>query len=235
MIGVFLSTVLLSGIVQLMAGSAAAYRLQLEQSRLEESARYASDVLTSHVSQAGYRPRPWNSQTQLPALTADAVNGTSLAGDQLGLQRWSRHNCYGNKNPALDEDGQPAYYLLRVRFAVNNTRSLAVTCGYGPDASQLQTQINNFGLVENVESMQVAYANDADGDNIADGWVTAGAWQQENSILAVKVAMLMVTSHAVGATNSEIISLLDESIDVPADGHLRKARSLTATIQGRLR
>ncbi len=41
MIGVSLSTLLMTGIVQLLSGSVLAYRLQLSQSQLEESGRYA--------------------------------------------------------------------------------------------------------------------------------------------------------------------------------------------------
>ena len=235
MIGVFLSTLLLSGIIQLLAGSVSAYRLQLEQSRLEESASYALDVLNSHISQAGFRPEPWDSQSELAALTGESINGVSLAGDQLGLQRWSRQNCYGNENPVLDDTGQPAYYLLQIRFAVKSDKNLSMTCRYGPDASLLQTQVNNFGLVENVESMQVVYAKDSDGDHVADGWVTAQAWQQEGSVLAVKVALLLFTNRAVAPENGATITLLDETLNVPADGYLRKVRLLTATIQGRLK
>lgn len=235
MIGVFLSSLLLSGIIQLLAGSVSAYRLQLEQSRLEESASYAVDVLNTHISQAGFQPNPWDSEYALAALTGESLDGVSPAGDQLGLQRWSRHNCYGNENPVLDGTGRPAFYLLQVRIAVKSDKNLAMTCRYGPDASLLQTQINNFGLVENVESMQILYAKDADGDSIADGWVTAQAWHEESSVLAVKVAMLLFTNHALAPANGESITLLDETINVPDDGLLRKTRLLTATIRGRLK
>jgi type IV pilus assembly protein PilW len=235
MIGVFLSTLLLSGIIQLLAGSVSAYRLQLEQSRLEESASYALDVLSSHISQAGFQPEPWDGESRLSALTGESLNGASQAGDQLGLQRWSRQNCYGNENPILDGDGLPAHYLLQVRISVKSDKNLAMTCRYGPDASLLQTQINNFGLVENVESIQVVYAEDTDGDNVADGWVTAQAWQQESNVLALKIAMLLFTRQPVAPANGESVTLLDETISVPADGYLRKIRLLTATIQGRLK
>ena len=67
MIGVFLSTLLMSGIVQLLGGSVSVYRLQLSQGQLEESGRYANDVLATHITQAGYQPEPWQDQPELPA------------------------------------------------------------------------------------------------------------------------------------------------------------------------
>lgn len=235
LIGVFLSSLLIAGIVQLVVASVSAYRLQLSLSQLEESGRYARDVLISHISQAGYRPQPWENQLQLPALTNETLDGSSKPGDQLGLQRWSSHNCYGNENPVRDSDGQAAFYLMQARFRVNTSNNLAITCRYGPDASQLTTQINNFGLVEGVESMQVLFAEDRDGDKIADRWVTGQAWQRESDIRAVKVALLLSTSSPFDQPASGQITLLDETITPPGDGRLRRVSILTAAIRGRLK
>ena len=235
MIGVFLSTLLLSGIVQLMGGSVSAYRLQLSQSQLEESARYARDVLMTHITQAGFQPEPWQNQPGTQALTDETLDGGSSAADQLGLQRWSRYNCYGNENPVTDADGQPVFYLLQTRFKVNSANNLAITCRYGPDIFNLKTQMNNFGLIEDVESLQVLYAEDRNGDEIADGWVKAQTWSQESNIRAIKVALLLSTRQAFDQTISTEITLLDESITTPADGHLRRIKSWTSAIRGRLR
>jgi len=226
MIGVFLSSLLISGIVQLLGGSASTYRLQLSQGQLEESARYARDILISHISQAGYQPEPWQALQRLPALTDESLDGESMPGDQLGLQRWSMRNCYGNENPITGSDGRAAFYLLQAHFHVNSSKNLAMTCRYGADASALVTQISNYGLVENVESMQVLYAEDRDGDKIADTWVTGQAWQQESNIRSIKIGLLLSTPQAYKPSVSEQITLLDTSISTPADGHLRKLAML---------
>lgn len=233
LIGVFLSSLLISGIVQLLASSVATYRLQLALSQLEESGRYAQDVLINHITQAGYGPQPWNPALLLPALTNETLNSGALAGDQLGLQRWSSQNCYGNENPVKDGDGQAAFYILQTRFRINAANNLAITCRYGPDASKMTTQINNFGLVEDIESMQVLFAEDRDADDIADGWVTGQAWAQESNIRAVKVALLLSTRQPFGQPAGRLFTLLDETVIPPADGRLRKVSTLTAAIRGR--
>ena len=235
MIGMLLSTILMSGIVRLLSESVSAYHLQLSQSHMEESSRYAYDVMTAHISQSGYQPKPWQGELKLPALTDETLNGNSLRGDQLGLQRWSTHNCYGNENPVKNGDGQPEFHLLQTRFRVNNSQNLAMTCRYGSGHSQLKTQINNYGLVEDVESMQVLYAEDRNGDNIADHWVSGQSWQQEGNILAIKVALLFSTRQAFGQPASTQFTLLDETVARPADGHLRKTSTFTVAIRGRLR
>jgi len=235
MIGVFLSTLLMSGIVQLLGGSVSTYRLQLSKGQLEESGRYARDVLMTHISQAGYHPEPWQSGAALPALTSETLDGDALPGDRLGLQRWSRRNCFGNENPIKDSNGQPAFHLLQARFHVNNSNNFAITCRFGPDAASLTTQINNYGLIEDVESMQVLYAEDRNDDKIAESWVTSQAWQQESNVLAIKVALLLSTRQAFGQATSEQITLLDQTVTTPADGHLRKVSLLTSAIRSRLK
>jgi len=235
MIGIFLSTVLMTGIIQLLSRSVSTYRLQLSQSQLEESGRFARDVLISHIAQAGFHPKPWQNLPGFQALTLESLDGGTTAADQLGLQRWSRLNCYGNENPVKDAGGQAAFYLLQSRFVVNNANNLAITCRYGPDTSNLKTQINNFGLIEDVDSIQVLYAEDRDGDGIADRWVKAQNWLQEGNVRAVKVALLLSTKQPFEQAVSSQVTLLDESITTPADGHLRRVRSMTTAIRSRLR
>jgi type IV pilus assembly protein PilW len=235
LIGVFLSTLLTSGIIQLLTASVSSYRLQLGLSQLEESGRYARDVLSSHITQAGYQPQPWDPAFQLPALTTETLNGSELPGDQLGLQRWSSRNCYGNENPVKGSDGRAAFHLLQARFRINTSNNLAITCRYGPDASSMTTQINNFGLVEDVESMQLLFAEDRDGDSIADGWVPGQAWQNEDNIHAIKVALLLSTRQPFEQAPGQQLTLLDETVVPPADGRLRRVSVLTAAIRGRLK
>lgn len=235
LIGTALSSLLIAGIVELLAASTHAYGLQLSQSQLAQSARFAHDTLVSHIAQAGYRPQPWQQQSEISALTADNIDGSALPGDQLGLQRWSQSNCYGNANPVKDSAGQPAFHLLKVNFHINKASNLALNCRYGADNSQLRTQINNFSLVEDIEAMQVLYAEDLDGDGIADHWVTAHRWQQESAVRAIKIGLLLVTKKTFKQVAGEQITLLDQAIDVPADGRLRQVSSFTTAIRGRLR
>lgn len=234
MIGIFLSTLLMTGIVQLLSGSVAAYRLQLSLSQMEESARYARAVLSTHISRAGYQPEPWQNSSALPALTEDAVDGGKFPGDQLGLQQWSDHNCYGNENPIKDDHDRPKFYLLQTRFFVNTSKNLALNCRYGSDTSSLKTQVKNHGLIEDVESLQILYAEDQSGDEIPDRWVTAQAWEHESDIRAVKIALLISTKLPFDKAVSENLTLLDQTITTPSDGRLRRVALVVTPIRGRL-
>jgi type IV pilus assembly protein PilW len=234
MIGVFLSTLLITAVVQLLSGSLEAYRLQLEKSRMEESSRYARDVLVSHISGAGYHPQPWVETPALPALTTDAMDGAGGGPDQLGFQRWSRVNCFGNENPVTDDDGRGKYYLLRTRFSINSSNNLAMTCQYGADAATLVTQVRNYGVVENIVSMQAMYAEDTNGDSVAERWVSAAAWQSEGQILAVKVGLLFSSNKPFAQATASPVNLLDETIKTGNDGRLLKVSHVVSAIRGRL-
>lgn len=234
LIAVFLSTLLTTAILQLITASTFAYRLQLNQSQLQESSHFARSVLISHISQAGFQTEPWNGIPKLAAITADAIDNFSSNGDQLGLQRWSRKNCYGNDNTVLDSNSQPSFWLLQAVFKVTASNNLAITCRYGADDTQLTTQINNFGLVEDIESMQVLYAEDNDNDRIPDSWVRAQQWQAEKQVRAVKVAFLLASKQPFTEPATRQFSLLDESINIAGDGKLRKTSTITTAIRGRL-
>lgn len=234
LIAVFLSTLLTTVILKIISASTSTYRLQLNQSQLQESSHFARDVLISHISQAGFQAEQWNGLPKLSAITTDAADNTSSNGDQLGLQRWSRTNCYGNDNTILDASNQPAFWLLQAVFKVTANNNLAITCRYGANKSQLTTQINNFGLVEDIESMQVLYAEDSDNNRIPDRWVHAQQWQDEGQVRAVKVAFLIASKQSVTQPVARQFLLLDESINIAADGKLRRSTSITSAIQGRL-
>lgn len=234
LIAMFFSALLITAIIQLVTVNVSSYRLQLAQSHLQASSQYAREALVSHISQAGYQPNPWDTSSHLTAITSDAVDNLSSAGDQLGLQRWSRQNCYGNDNPTLDADNLPAAWLLQVQIKVTPSDNLAMTCRYGADSGQLTTQMNNFGLVEDVESMQVLYAEDVDNNSVADIWVPANQWQQERNVRAIKVALLLASHEPFSHKATRQITLLDETLTTPADGRLRKASFITTAIRGRL-
>jgi len=234
MIGIFLSTILMTGIIQLLTGSVAAYRLQLSLSQIEESGHFAREMLITHISQAGYQAEPWRFLSPLPAITTEATDGGAFPGDQLGLQRWSDRNCYGNENPSKDDEDRAEFYLLQTRFSVNASGNLALTCRYGPDTGKLKTQVRNLGVIENVESMQVLYAEDLSGDGITDRWVKAQAWRDESDIRAVKVALLLSTQQPFEGTANEPLTLLDLAITTPDDGLLRRVTTVVAAIRGRL-
>ncbi|NIP18063.1 MAG: hypothetical protein GWM87_07815, partial [Xanthomonadales bacterium] len=192
------------------------------------------DSIAREVRQAGYEPRPWIETAGLAAIHPDSANGGTAPGDRIALQRHTDRNCHDNANPVTDPDGHPLHYLMVTSFRISGSGNLAMTCSYGPDTGNLVTQINGLGLVQNAEALQVLYAQDSDGDFLADRWVEAGGWQHERTVQAVRIALLLASPDRVVDGQQQHFSLLGASFDSPPDGRLRRVSTATIAIRGRL-
>jgi type II secretory pathway component PulJ len=193
LIAISLTSFLLVSVVQLVLAASGSYRLQKNLGGLQQDARFAFDSLRDEITQAGYRPQPWLTEQHIPALSPDTQESYNGYGDRLGLRFWSDRNCYGSPNPETDGDGRAEFHLRESRYQVNTQGNLAWTCRYGADTDSLITQVNGFGLVESVESFQLLFAEDQDGDGNADHWVNAAQWQEERSVIAVQVGLLLAS------------------------------------------
>lgn len=233
LIAVALSGGLALALVMLAAGAAASYRLQTSSSGLQDSARFALATLSGAIRNAGHHPEPWALPSSLPALTAEAVDGAGLIPDRLGLQWWSRRNCFSRDNTALDSDGQPRWYLRQESFRLSSTGNLARTCRYGADAASLTIEINNQGLVEGLEALEFRYAEDRDGDGDAERWVHAGEWNDETGVIAVRVALVLAGTEPVGAEPVRL-EVLGASPRLRNDAKLRRTFTATVGIRGRV-
>ncbi|MFT5769535.1 MAG: prepilin-type N-terminal cleavage/methylation domain-containing protein [Lysobacterales bacterium] len=232
MIGLSIAAVFTTAIVQLVIAASSSYQLQQSLGALQENARFAINTMQSEIESAGYQQQPWISSADWAIDSIDDVSATS---DSVIIRRWSDSNCFENPNPTLDIDAKPAFYLRETRFSVSGSGNLAQTCRYGPGSTQLTTQINNLGLVENVEAFQMLYAEDSDLDGNADRWVTAGKWSDEKNVLAIRLAILLTTTNPVDAGASTNYQVLDQSIPGPDDGRIRRVFESTFSIRGRHR
>lgn len=232
LIAVALSGGLALGLVMLAAAATASYRLQNSAAGLQDSARFALTTLSGAVRNAGHHPEPWTLPSPFPALTPETSDGAGLAPDRLGLQWWSRRNCFSRDNPALDGDGQPRWYLRQETFRRSSTGNLARTCRYGPDAVSLTTEINNQGLVEGLEALEFRYAEDRDGDGDAERWVRAGEWTDENRVIAIRIALVLAGTEAVGAEPVRL-DVLGATPRLRSDARLRRTFTATIGIRGR--
>ena len=153
----------------------------------------------------------------------------------MAIRGWSDRNCFDNRNPDLDEAGEPRFYLRESVFDLTGSRNLAHRCRYGPTPADLTTQIARQGVVPGIESFQVLYGEDADGDGDIERWVTADAWSDPARVLGIRVGLLAVSEDAVGDRIARDYDVLDVTESRPADGRLRRAFQFAAAIRGRTR
>lgn len=232
LLAVALGTVLILGLVQIAAATSAASALQRNLAQLQDRARFARGYLAAAIRQAGYRPEPWNEAFELEALDNASRDGFTPAGDRVAIRSWSNLNCFDNRNPVEDAEGQPVFFLRESEFRVNADRNLVLTCRYGPGPDELVVQVNQ-GIVPGVESFQVLYGDDADRDAQIDRWVPAGAWSDPRNVLGARLGLLLASDEPVAQPEAAAFSVLGRTQTAPADGRLRGVFEFALAIRGR--
>jgi type II secretory pathway pseudopilin PulG len=234
MLATVLAAMLVLGLVQIVAAASAAGSLQRNQAHLQDQARFAIGVLSEAIREAGYRPEPWNDAFPATAVTPDNLDGAGSSSDRLALRAWSDLNCFDNRNPDLDGEGNPRFYVRESVFDVTSEGSLARLCRYGPSPGEMTTQVRRQGLVPGVESFQVLYGEDGDGDGNIERWVEAGHWSDARRILGVRIGLLLAGEDAVLQPQAGPVWVLGVAAPIPPDGRLRRAMEFAVSLRGRL-
>ena len=230
-----LAALLILGLVTIVSATSAASLLQRNQAEVHDNARYALDFMARSVRQAGFSPQPWDDAFSSEALTAETAEGGPGSSDRLVLRSWSDRNCFENRNPDLDPDGEPLFYIRESLFDLTGDKHLAHRCRYGPSPAELTTQIARQGLVRGIESFQVQYGEDANADGNIERWVKAGEWSDPAHILGLRIGLLAASEDNPAEPVANEYQVLDATVSRPPDGRLRRVFSIAAAIRGRTR
>ena len=208
--------------MQVAAGARSSFRLQESVAEMQESGRFLIDTLGDILRRSAFTPQPWTITSAVVGISDGAEDTVNRNGDRLATRTWSERNCYGAWNPLTDAKGLPRYFLKETILEPTSSGNLALTCRYGQSASQFVTQIRRQGLLQNVDSFQVLYAEDLDGDGGADRWTSGGHWHDPNRVLGLQIAVLLRGEEAVIEPAASVFNVLDEVVRTPADGRLRR-------------
>jgi prepilin-type N-terminal cleavage/methylation domain-containing protein len=233
LIAVLLVSLIIAGSAQLAQATSRGFRLQQNLAALQENARFGLQMIQREVSQAGFRPAPWQSETAIAAV-AGSLDDISDRGDRLVVRRWSVRNCFGNANPVTDPAGRPRYFLRITAFEITAAGQLSMNCEYGPDAGSLTRQINGLGLVEHAVALQLLFAEDSDADRLADRWVKAGHWTDETGVLALQLAILLASPDRIAHRPANgPLQMLGDPVKAPEDGRLYRVFQASERLRGR--
>lgn len=235
LVAMFLTAFLLLGLVKLVSAAGASTMLQDNQASLQNRVRFAGQVLAEAIASAGFSPAPWNTDLTLSAIGPQTADAVSASGDRLALQAWSDLNCFDNRNPDIDGNGQPRFYIRESVFDLNSTGYLTRTCRYGPSPADLVLQVRRQGLVAGVEAFQVLYGEDGDLDGSVDRWVRAGQWSDERQVMGVRAGLLVAGDDEVRQPAERVYRVLDATPRTRRDGRLREAAEFSLAIRGRVR
>lgn len=233
-----IASFLVLGLVQMAAGASRGLQLVESLSGSQQGGRFAVDQMRDAIMGAGYHPAPWASGP-MAGVVATSSDGGPGGNDILTVQQFSDRNCYGNPNPVVDEHGNPAFFVRESTFERNTSANLAHTCYYGPEGGAMVRQVNRQGLVQGVESFQVLYAEDTNGDLRPERRVRAGNWNNASALVAVEVGLLLASEEVVaedlGEDMSGAYTVLDESLTPASDGRLRRVWRAHIPLGGKLR
>jgi type IV pilus assembly protein PilW len=195
MIGLLLSLVLSAGVIQIYLSNKQTYYLQEEMSGLQENGRFAIEVLQRTIRGAGIQDGP----VFVDVNTADAsdppkayspanANVHTSSNDQIEVVRMAWTDCTGNSVSVPPANPVQITEFFYIEQGLNQVKSLACLSSSSP-----VPQV----LVENVETIEIHYGLDADGDRNADGYsnatqvALANAWAR---IVSVRIGLVLGTS-----------------------------------------
>ena len=228
-----LAAFLVLGLIQIASAASSSTRLQRNQAQIQEHARLAANTLTGVIRQTGFTPEPWSEEYAPMGLTENSLDDVTTSSDRLSIRSWSDLNCFNNLNPDQDSSGNSLFYIREFAFDLNSDNGLTQQCRYGPSLSELTTQVRRQGFIQGVESFQVLYGQDSNGDGSIEAWVRAGQWSDPLHILGVRFGLLLVSQEAIIEAVSNNYAVLDSTVRKRADGKMRRVVVFTAAIKGR--
>jgi type IV pilus assembly protein PilW len=211
MIAITIGFLMLAGILQVSAASKESSRLQRNMGFVQENIRTAMEMLGHDIRQAGYYEG--NNQPPFsPIVAATTTDGGGALNDVITVAYQSAIDCLGQDTP--DQFAVNRYYI-------NNERLMCL--GNGNAIPQ--------PLVEGVESMQILYGENTDGDpRSANRYVKAEEADLDN-VVSVRIALRFHSRENIrtNADNNKY-ALLDAGSFTPAATDRRLRREVTTTI-----
>jgi len=221
LISLSLGLLLLTGIGTIYVGSNQTYRVQEQNARIQESGRYALDVLGRSLRQAGY----WN-MPLAPDSNQTGFAGVPIAGTATTV--------------TVQYDGSDGPNCIGTAVAVG----AIVTDAF--DRTGTDLRCNNQPLVSSVEDLQFLYGIDTDGDNSANQYIAAPTVAQRDQIVSVRACVLIRSEdQGIASTDQRYLNCAGalgtaanaaaEFTTAPASDNRRLHRAFVATFNLRNR
>lgn len=205
MISLSLGLLLLTGIGTIYVGSNQTYRVQEQNARIQESGRYALEVIGRSLRQAGFWLLPIDPVSVKAAFAGTPITGTNGAGpaaDTVTVQYEGvvdDRDCEGTlvTSAMVAAATPPVSVVIQDAIRLNGTD---LQCDGNVDSI-----VDFQPLVSNVEDLQLLYGIDATpsptGDQSADLYTSAPTAAQWPLVVSVR-ACVLIRSEEAGITTS---------------------------------
>ncbi len=233
MVAITIGLIIVLVLIQVLISNRAGNRLQDNLTRLQEDGRFAVELISRVIRMNGYQGDTANEWllgplsaangglTPLDASDNDTNGMDTIRATYSGTADGFVRDCHGNVVPAGTR--------VMNRFSVSAANELQCAVSTD-DGATWQTLV----IIDRVEGLHLLYGVDTNGDGAANQYVTAPNVADMETVVSVRVGLLLVTRDdfiAAGVDSRDYL-LLDETLHAgaAAPGDRRMRRVVSATI-----
>lgn len=225
MVAITIGLLMIAGVLQISAASKESSRLQRNMGFVQENIRTATELLGRDIRRAGYyeddNPSDRIMTSPVPFVTETTTDGGGDSNDEITVTYESDTDCLGNRT--YDEEDADA--VAANHFAINH---------YFIEDERLMCEGNGGAtqpLVEGVESMQILYGENTDGDPRSANRYVRPEQANLRKVVSVRIALRFHSQEGVrGQIDDNQYALLDAEPFDPPDSDRRLRREITTTI-----
>lgn len=230
MIAVTISLVLLLVIGTTFVSTRQAFRVQEDNARIQESGRFALEILGRSIKQAGHADIPFTGfKVEFDGTAINGTDGAVGVADTLTIQydgTLNDRDCEGGQVTATGRIIQNHFNIdaANARLQCRGTNAVVPPAPVAPPSG--------IELVENVEDLQILYGIDTNGDQSANQYVASPAnWDQ---VVTARVCVLVRSEKTNIIAAGSYLDCNGAAVAVPADRRLRRAFSATFNLRNRV-
>lgn len=237
MIALTISLILLLVIGTVFTSSRQAFRIQEDNARIQESGRFALEILGRSIKQAGHVAIPFTGfKVAFTGIAITGTDGAAGAADTLTVQYdgvAGDRECT-NGTPVTAADVTAGNNIIQAYFNLDAANA-QLQCAGQIAATPAAPPPPPFGsvLLDNVEDLQILYGIDTTGDQSANQYASVPAdWTQ---VVTARVCVLVRSdkTNIVSAGNN-YLNCNGAAVAVPADRRLRRAFTETFNLRTRI-
>ena len=231
MIALTLGLVILLVIGTVFVSSSQTFRTQEDNARIQESGRFALEIIGRSIKQAGHAEIPFTGfKVAFSGVPINGVDGGAGAPDTVTVQYdglIGDSDCQGTNVASADTIIQNHFNIdvanaqLRCDGEINVAPSVPAAAPAG------------VVLADNIEDLQVLYGIDTIGDQSANQYVATPAdW---NQVVTARICVLVRSEKTnIATVGNNYWDCNGARAVVPADGRLRRAFTATFNLRNRI-
>jgi type IV pilus assembly protein PilW len=237
MIAVTISLILLLVITTVFTSTRQVFRVQEENARIQESGRFALEIIGRSIKQAGHADIPFTgSKVSFAGTAITGTDGAAGVADTLTVQYdgavGDRECTNGTQVTAANIAA--GSNIIQTHFNLDAANAQLRCAGViGATPAVPGAPPTGPVILENIEDLQLLYGIDTVGDQSANQYVAAPAdWTQ---VVTARVCVLIRSNQTnIVAAGGTYLDCNGAAVAVPADRRLRRAFTETFNLRNRV-